>query len=156
MSMKVGVISDTHGLLRPEVVEILKGCDCIIHAGDIDKQAVLERLKGIAPLYIVRGNNDHGPWADQLKDSIQLELDGTRFFIVHNKQHIPKELKAVDVIIFGHSHKYFCETKESVLMLNPGSCGRRRFRLPITMAVLELSRGSVQVIPHHFEQEIKS
>lgn len=146
---KIGVISDTHGLLREEVKEQLKGCDAILHGGDINKQSILDELETIAKVYVVRGNNDK-EWAAAIPQTLRLELFGVRFFMIHNKKQIQERqenLEDRDIIIYGHSHKYEekyedtggenCEKKQ--LWLNPGSCGARRFQLPITMAILEIS-----------------
>ena len=133
---RIGIISDTHGLLRPEVVKALKGCNVILHGGDINRVQILDELNGIAPTYAVRGNNDK-EWAKDLPETVSVELYGIRFFMVHNKKHIPKNLENTDVVIFGHSHKYEEKHVDGMLMLNPGSCGPRRFTQPITFAVLE-------------------
>lgn len=134
---RIGVISDTHGLLRPEVIEILKGCEAVLHGGDINSFRILEELNRIAPTYVVRGNNDK-EWAKDLPETLLIELFGIRFFMVHNKKYIPKDLKDIDIIVYGHSHKYEEKNEGGVLMLNPGSCGPRRFTLPITFAILEI------------------
>lgn len=149
---RIGVISDTHGLLRPEVSEILKGCERILHGGDINKQKILDELACIAPVHAVRGNNDK-EWAEGLPESLVLDLYGIRIFMIHNRKQISRNLDDVDVIIYGHSHKYEEKYPDSQLWLNPGSCGPRRFTQPITMAVLEINdNGSVHVerheIPH--------
>ena len=137
---RIGIISDTHGLLRPEVVKALKGCNVILHGGDINSAIILDELNGIAPTYAVRGNNDK-EWAKDLPETVSVELYGIRFFMVHNKKHIPKNLENTDVVIFGHSHKYEEKHVDGMLMLNPGSCGPRRFTQPITFAVLETEDG---------------
>lgn len=134
---KIGIISDTHGLLRPEVAEILKGCEAVLHGGDINSYRILEELNGIAPTYAVRGNNDK-EWAKDLPETLLIELFGIRFFMVHNKKYIPKDLEDVDVIVYGHSHKYEEKEEGGILRLNPGSCGPRRFTQPITFAVIEV------------------
>ena len=133
---KIGIISDTHGLLRPEVIEVLKGCEAVLHGGDINSSRILEELNGIAPTYAVRGNNDK-EWAKNLPETLLVELFGIRFFMVHNKKNIPKDLEDIDVIVYGHSHKYEERTEGGVFRLNPGSCGPRRFTQPITFAVIE-------------------
>ena len=102
---RVAIISDTHGLLREEVKEELKQADVIIHAGDINTQEIVNELKSYAPLWIVRGNNDK-EWAKELPDHLFVEVEGVRFFVIHNKKEIPKDLTGVNVIIYGHSHKY--------------------------------------------------
>lgn len=143
--MKIGVISDTHGLLRPEVKEILKTCDEIIHAGDIDNENVLEALKEIAPIHIVRGNNDK-EWARWLVPEADFELAGKKVYLVHDKRDIPRELGGREIIIYGHSHQYDCRLRDGRLWLNPGSCGPRRFFQEPTMAVLVIgSDGSMEV-----------
>ena len=135
---RIGIISDTHGLLRPEVEETLQGCEAILHGGDINKPEILDKLNRIAPTYVVRGNNDK-EWAKELPETLTISLCGINFFMVHNKKLIPKkeeDLKDVDIIVYGHSHKYEEKQEGGRLLLNPGSCGPRRFTQPITYAVL--------------------
>lgn len=148
MDHRIGVISDTHGLLRPEIVEILKSCEMILHGGDINRQSILDELDGIAPVHVVRGNNDK-EWAEHLPETLLLDVYGVSVFMVHNKKQIPKDMASADVIIYGHSHKYEEKYVDDRLWLNPGSCGPRRFTQPITMAVLEIGAdGSVRVERH--------
>lgn len=137
MVHRIGIISDTHGLLRPEVKDALKGCEIILHGGDINNSDILDELNGIASTYAVRGNCDKD-WARNLPETFSIELYGIRFLMVHNRKHIPKYLDHVDIVIYGHSHKYEEKNEGGVLMLNPGSCGPRRFTLPITFAILEI------------------
>ena len=138
MIKKIAVISDTHGLLREEVVKILKTCDVILHGGDMDNEQVYRKLQELGKLYAVRGNNDFY-WAEELPYELEQELYGIRFYMLHDKSMISyeKEQRA-DVIIYGHSHQYEMHREEGKIYLNPGSCGRERFRLPITMAILSL------------------
>lgn len=136
----IGIISDTHGLLRPEVVERLKPCDAILHAGDINKPEILDTLRAIAPLYVVRGNNDKD-WAEGLPISLTFEIGGVRFLMIHNKRDLPQNLGDAQVIVFGHSHKYFEQTIDGCLWLNPGSCGKRRFDQEISFAVMKIEDG---------------
>lgn len=138
---KIGVLSDTHGKLREEVLVILQGCDAILHAGDINTLQVLERLREIAPLYVVRGNADKG-WAEELPKTLSEEICGLRFFMVHNKKEIPADITGYDLIVYGHSHKYEERREGNCLYLNPGSCGPRRFSQPVTMAVVETEEGT--------------
>ena len=138
---KIGVISDTHGLLRKEVIEHLQGCDAILHAGDINKPEILEELRQIAPLYVVRGNNDKGEWAEELPMSLKFEIANQHFFMVHQKKDVPKNLEQVDWVIIGHSHQYLETHEGQVTWLNPGSCGKRRFGLEISMAMIEIEDG---------------
>lgn len=131
----VAVISDTHGVLRPEVKECLKGCDCIFHAGDFDDEETLKSLKAYAPLYGVRGNNDAMP---ELPPVRRFKIEGLNFLMVHRRIDVPKNVTDVDMVIFGHSHRYFCQYDGGVLWLNPGSCGRRRFGLELSFVMLRL------------------
>ena len=152
--MKLAILSDTHGLLRPEVVEHLKTADVILHGGDINKQSIVDELRRYAPLYIVRGNNDR-EWAESLPHDLTFTLDGVTFTMVHNKKEAPADLSGVDVVVFGHSHKYVQEEKDGILWLNPGSCGPRRFFQEITMMMAELTNGKIQVEKITIPQEIK-
>ena len=111
--MRIAILSDTHGLLRPEVVEYLKTADVILHGGDINKQSIVDELRQYAPLYIVRGNNDK-EWAQDIPHDLTLTLDGMTFVMVHNKKEVP-DLTGADVVVFGHSHKYLQEEKDGVL-----------------------------------------
>lgn len=144
MAQRIAVLSDTHGLLRPEVTAAVTGCDAIIHGGDINKQAILDRLKEIAPVYVVRGNNDK-EWAEYIPVTLTFQIEGCRFFLVHNKKEVPKDLTGIDAVIFGHSHKYFQQAIDGRLWLNPGSCGKRRFDQEITFAVLTVDGASLSV-----------
>lgn len=134
---KIGILSDTHGLLRPEVLEALQGCEAIFHGGDINKQTIIDELQHIAPVFVVRGNNDK-EWAEHIPETLTEKVFGLNVFMVHNKKHIPKDLTDVDLVIFGHSHKYEEKTVAGVQYLNPGSCGPRRFNQEITLAILYL------------------
>lgn len=149
--MKLAILSDTHGLLRPEVVEHLKTADAILHGGDINKQAIVDQLGEFAPLYVVRGNNDK-EWAEEIPHDLRVTLGDVTFCMVHNKKELPTDLTGVDVVVFGHSHKYVQEEKDGLLWLNPGSCGPRRFHQEITMMIAQVENGQIQVeridIPH--------
>lgn len=153
---RIGVLSDTHGKLREEVTEILRGCDVILHAGDINTPHVLEKLREIAPLYIVRGNADK-EWAEGLPESLSEKICGLRVFMVHNKKYMPKEMGNYDLAVFGHSHKYEERREDGCLYLNPGGCGPRRFSQPVTMAMLEVEEetGEVRVIRKDIVQDAK-
>ena len=149
--MKIAILSDTHGLLRPEVVEQLKNADAILHGGDINKQSIVDELRQYAPLYVVRGNNDK-EWAEEIPHGLTVTLEGVTFYMVHNKKEVPADLSGLDVVVFGHSHKYVEEEKDGVWWLNPGSCGPRRFHQEITMMMVEVADGQIRVekidIPH--------
>ena len=144
MAIKVGIISDTHGLLRPAVLKELQSCDYILHGGDVNKPEILDTLRAIAPLYVVRGNNDK-EWAEELPKHLTVTLGGLTFFMVHNKKDVPPDLGDAQIVVFGHSHKYFEQQQEGRLWLNPGSCGRRRFDQEITMAVMTIDGTDYQV-----------
>ena len=144
--MKVGVISDTHGLLRAEALAALADCEQIIHAGDIGNREILDQLRSIAPLQVVRGNNDLGaPWAEHLADLLRFDLNGWQTLLVHDIADVPSVLDAdIKLVITGHSHKPRIEWRGERLYLNPGSAGRRRFKLPVTLALLELRESSME------------
>lgn len=142
MAKRIGVLSDTHGLLRPEVLSALSGCDAIIHGGDINKPEILEQLEKIAPVYVVRGNNDK-EWAEHLPITLTFQIEQCRFFLVHNKKQVPGDLTGIDAVIFGHFHKYFAQDLDGRLWLNPGSCGKRRFDQEITLAILTVDGSSL-------------
>ncbi len=139
--MKIAILSDTHNLLRPEVIHIIRDSDAVIHGGDINSQNILDEIKSAmkynAPLFVVKGNNDK-EWAENLPISLNFELCGLKFFVTHTIKDIPQDVKA-DIIIFGHSHKYYEENIGGQVWLNPGSCGRKRFSLPLTMAVMNIN-----------------
>ena len=153
--MRIGILSDTHDLLRPGVEEALKGCSCILHAGDISSRGILDRLAEIAPVRAVRGNND-GSWAESLPLFLELEAGGLRICMAHKKKDLPADLGPYDLAVFGHSHQYSSAWQEAggsrTLLLNPGSCGPRRFHQPVTLAVLSVGKSSFSVeridLPH--------
>lgn len=136
--MRIGLISDTHGLLRPEVLAWLEGSDHILHAGDICGPEVLERLARIAPLTAVRGNNDHGPWAQALGEAETVRFAGVAVHIVHDLHDLDLA-EPVQVVVTGHSHKPKVEQRDGVLFVNPGSAGPRRFSLPISAGELRVT-----------------
>src|SRR5581483_9051438 len=133
--MKIGVISDTHGLLRPEAFEALRGSNYIIHAGDVGDPAILARLGEIAPVTAVRGNVDHGEWAKQLPESNVLQVGGVSIFVLHilEKLDLKPEAAGFAAVIYGHSHMPKQEVKNGVLYFNPGSAGPKRFSLPVSL-----------------------
>lgn len=138
--MKIGVISDTHGLLRPQALDALRGVALIIHAGDIGDRSILEALGRLAPVHAIRGNNDTGCWARGLPDTRVVEAGGRKLYVLHDRKALrlqPAPLECA-AIIAGHSHKPLVEMRDGVLHLNPGSAGPRRFTLPITVARLEI------------------
>ena len=152
--MKIAILSDTHGLLRPQVIEQLKTADAILHGGDINRQDIVDELRQYAPLYVVRGNNDKD-WAEGLLHHLTVTLGGVTFYMVHNKKELPPDLTGVDAVVFGHSHKYVQEEKGGVLWLNPGSCGPRRFHQEITMMMAEIADGHIQVTKITIPHEVK-
>lgn len=143
--MRLGVISDTHGVLRDEVIKNLEGCDYIIHAGDVGGEEIIERLDKIARTFVVRGNNDGDSWGIKLPYYKEIEMDETLIYVVHKKDDIPSELREVDLVIYGHSHKYSEERIDNIIYLNPGSCGRKRFSLPLTMAIVDINIDRIDI-----------
>ncbi len=144
--LRLGVISDTHGLLRPQAVEALKGVSLIIHAGDIGSPEVLENLEKIAPVRAVRGNTDRGEWARDLPVTEVVEVGGVQLYVLHDLHTLDLEPQTAGfaAVIFGHSHRPHLERKNGVLYLNPGSAGPRRFTLPVTLAILQVQDKSLQ------------
>jgi len=143
--MRIGLISDTHGLLRPEALAFLRGCDHIVHGGDIGGTAILDTLRGIAPLTVVRGNNDRGAWADALAETEWLQLGGLWLLAIHDLAQLGIDAPAagVRVVVSGHSHQPLQEERDGVLWINPGSAGPRRFRLPVSVGELRVEGGTV-------------
>ena len=136
--MLIGIISDTHGLLRQDVINELKNTDLVIHAGDIDCQSVVDQLKEISPsLTVVRGNADK-EWAEQIPMSAWIDVLGNKIFVVHNKGKITEDTSDADIIIYGHSHKYSLAEKSGQIWFNPGCCGKRRPDQEISFAILEI------------------
>jgi putative phosphoesterase len=138
----IGLISDTHGLLRPEALRSLEGCELIIHAGDIGKPEILESLRGIAPVIAVRGNIDKGEWAAQLPETAVVEAQSARLYVLHDihQLNLDPAAEGFAIVVSGHSHKASREERAGVIYVNSGSAGPRRFRLPITVARLDLRR----------------
>jgi len=144
MSLTVGLISDTHGLLRPEAKRALSKVGRIIHAGDIGSPAVLEELRQIAPIDAIRGNNDRGPaWRGSTPSTLLVELAGARIFVLHDLKELDFEpaQRGIAVVVTGHSHRAAISRRDGVLYVNPGSAGPRRFNLPVTIGFLKLGKG---------------
>ena len=146
-TFRVGLISDTHGLLRPQALDFLQVSDHIIHAGDIVERQTLEQLAALAPLSAVRGNNDRGPWAEALPESVTLTLAGVAIHVIHDLSElaIDPATDGVRVVVAGHSHKPSCAERDGVLHVNPGAAGRRRFTLPVSVGELLIEEGAVRV-----------
>jgi putative phosphoesterase len=144
--MRIGVISDTHGLLRPEAVRELRGVDHILHAGDVGKLEILERLGEIASVTAIRGNIDVSGACARLPAEQTVELAGRRIHLIHNVADLrfAPRVEEIDVVIFGHSHKPGIEMKDGVLYLNPGSAGPRRFKLPISVAMMSVDEAGIK------------
>jgi putative phosphoesterase len=141
----VGLLADTHGLLRPEVKPLLRGCDYIVHAGDICGSAILDELGAIAPVTAVRGNCDRGPWAECLRETAILQVGSLKILVIHDLARLEIEPgeRGIRVVVSGHSHKPSVEERHGVLFVNPGSSGPRRFRLPVAMGELVVAGGRV-------------
>lgn len=146
-TIRVAVISDTHGMLRREVVAQLQGCSHIIHAGDIISESDLDELALYGSLFAVRGNNDVWyPWAKHLAGILRFQIGGVRFLMTHDRWDLPHDLENVDAVICGHTHRYSEEWIDGRLWLNPGSCGRSRFGSAVTMARLTIQNGKIQSV----------
>jgi hypothetical protein len=145
---RVGVISDTHGLLRPEALRALAGADLILHAGDVGSPEVLAGLRALAPVVAVRGNNDRGPWAEALSETEVVTAGGRSLYVLHDLGTLDLDPRAAgfDAVIAGHSHQPRIERRDGVLYLNPGSAGPRRFRLPIALAWLDVARLEAEIV----------
>jgi uncharacterized protein len=139
----IGLISDTHGLLRPEAVRALAGVSHIIHAGDIGGPEILQELRKIAPVYAVRGNNDKGAWATAIPLYEALDLEGVSIHVLHDLKEIDIDPRSAgfDVVVSGHSHKPVVTERDGVTFINPGSAGPRRFSLPVTVGYLDITTG---------------
>ncbi len=144
MSFTVGILSDTHGLLRPEVEQALSGCQHILHAGDVGDAQVLSRLGRIAPVMAVRGNMDHGSWSSPLPIREMVEIEGIFFYILHDLHQLDLDPSAagIHVVVSGHTHQPKIIQKNGVIYLNPGSAGQRRFNYPVSIARVRIERGA--------------
>ena len=144
--MLVGILSDTHGLMRPEALDALSGSNIIIHAGDVGGPEILEKLRAIAPVFAVRGNVDTPAWADTLPNVQTVPVGMHNFYVLHNILELPIDPveAGIAAVIFGHSHKPSIETRNGVVYLNPGSAGPRRFKLPICVARVEVSGARIE------------
>ena len=149
---RIGIISDTHGLLRPEAERRLGGVDYILHAGDIGRPEIVDALRRIAPVTAIRGNVDIGEWAHQYPDTKLVRLAAKSIYVLHDLKTLQADLGVgIDVIVSGHSHVPKIDTVGGILYLNPGSAGRRRFKLPITLAILEVTPDELKPIIHDLE-----
>jgi len=150
MTIRVALVADTHNLVRPELLRFVEGCDAIVHAGDVCDAAVLATLARIAPLTAVRGNNDRGAWADALPVQTTLDIGGARIAVVHELPDLRGDPRAqrVALVVSGHSHKPSLDTRDGVLYVNPGSAGPRRFRLPVSAALLTIGAHGALAVEH--------
>jgi putative phosphoesterase len=141
LQINVGIISDTHGLMRPEAIDALRDSDLIIHAGDVGNPAVIDQLRGVAPTFVVRGNIDKREWAALLPMTELVDVRGLSFFVLHEISQLDLDpaIAGFAAVVFGHSHVPSIETRQGVLFLNPGSAGPRRFKLPVTVARVKVS-----------------
>ena len=151
--MQIGVISDTHGLLRPEALEALQGADLIIHAGDIGQPQILQSLQNLAPVFAIRGNVDTESWYQEFPLTEVIEAEGFFFYIIHNIDELDLNPVAAGfhVVIYGHSHRPEIDYRNGVLYLNPGSAGRRRFDLPISLARINVTENKLTPEIIHLE-----
>ena len=146
MYFKIGVIADTHGLLRPEAIEFLKRCDLIVHAGDVGNPDILRALISIAPTYAIRGNIDKGSWAQAIPDEDVLEVEDKFLYLIHSLDDLDLDPVAAhfDAVIFGHSHRPISYEKDEVLYFNPGSAGRKRFKLPVSIGRITIKNSRLE------------
>ena len=135
--IKIGILSDTHGVLKEEVIEGLKGCIAIFHAGDVGNSNILDRLREVAPVYVVRGNNDTEEM--QLPETLEVRIGSYTFYMIHDLKSLKTVPKDYDFIISGHSHQFDIHYKGKTIFINPGGCGKRRFNLPLTFVSLNLT-----------------
>src|SRR5271165_2161454 len=143
--LRVGLVSDTHGVLRPEARAFLVGCDYIVHGGDVGGSEILDELAALAPLIAVRGNNDTAPWAERLRETELIRVGNIFVYVIHDLAELGIDPRAagVRVVVSGHSHKPRVEERDGILYVNPGSCGPRRFKLPICVGEIVVSDGTV-------------
>lgn len=143
---RIGIISDTHGLLRPEATAFLRGSDFLVHGGDIGHADILKDLESLAPVTAVRGNNDKGPWAEAVANTEVLQVEGVLIYVIHNIAELDLDPRAAGfhVVVSGHSHKPSVNERDGVLYVNPGSAGPRRFKLPVAVAELAVSGSSIR------------
>ena len=143
---RIGLISDTHGLLRPEAMTMLRGCDQIIHGGDIWPQAILQQLAALSPVIAVRGNNDTEAWAEKLPETLSIKVEGVHLYVIHDLARLDIEplTTGIAVVISGHSHRPLLRERDAVLYINPGSAGPRRFKLPVSVAELTIDGSAIQ------------
>jgi uncharacterized protein len=142
----VGVISDTHGTVRPEAIDALRGCNLLIHAGDVGDPEVIDQLRALAPVSVVRGNVDTGAWASGIPPTEVVEVHGRSIYVLHDLSQLDLDPAAAGfaAVVYGHSHRPSIETRNRVLYLNPGSAGPRRFKLSVTLALLRVTRGELR------------
>jgi putative phosphoesterase len=152
---RLGIISDTHGLLRPQAATFLEGCDRIVHGGDIGNAEVLARLSAIAPVTAIRGNNDKGAWTAAIPETLLLEFSGIHLYAIHDLSllDIDPSAAGIQIVVSGHSHKPAIERRDGVVFINPGSAGPRRFKLPISIADISIEGGAIS--PRIVELEIE-
>jgi putative phosphoesterase len=145
-AIRVGVISDTHGLLRPEALRALRGSDVLVHAGDVGNAAVLDGLRGLAPTFVVRGNNDTGAWAAKLPRTARLCVGTIELFVLHELRHLDLDPVAagIGIVVSGHSHRPSVARRDGVVYVNPGSAGPRRFTLPVSVALLRIAGARIR------------
>ena len=141
----IGLIADTHGLVRPEALTALQGVELIVHAGDIGKLAVLEALRDIAPVAAIRGNNDREQWAKELPDVLKLQIGSVVLHVIHDVNDMKAEVdQSINAVVSGHSHKPSLIERDGTLFINPGSAGPRRFKLPVAVGKLRIIHGKIQ------------
>ncbi len=149
---RVAILSDTHDILLPEIINDIQDCDAIVHAGDVCDETIMDQLRVLAPVYVVRGNNDFG-WAFSLARTLFFQIEQVRFFMIHDRNYIPYDLKDVDVVIHGHTHRYTEEYKGDTLWLNPGSAGWARYKNELSFVIMTVDGSSYSIEKHVLQQE---
>ncbi len=144
---RVAILSDTHNVLKEEVLDAISDCDIILHAGDICDEDIMDELRQIGPVYAVRGNNDFG-WASSLSKTLSFQIEQLRFMMVHEERHLPYPLKDVDVVIYGHTHRYAEDYENGIFWLNPGSAGWARYNNELSFVIMEINGNKFSIDKH--------
>ncbi|MCQ2511067.1 MAG: metallophosphatase family protein [Lachnospiraceae bacterium] len=154
MSKRIAILSDTHDVLRQEVIDAIKGCDAILHAGDVCDEDIMDQLRACGPVYVVRGNNDFG-WAASLSKTLTFQIEGLRFFMTHMTRNIPHGLKDIDILIYGHTHKYSEEWVGDMFWFNPGSAGWARYNNELSFAIMTIDGKKFSIEKHVLKPDKK-
>ncbi|MDO4616232.1 MAG: metallophosphoesterase family protein [Lachnospiraceae bacterium] len=149
---RVAILSDTHDILLPEVIQAIDGVDMILHAGDVCDETIMDQLRVLAPVMVVRGNNDFG-WASSLSKSMFFQIEQVRFYMIHDRSYIMDSVNSVDVVIYGHTHRYTEEMRGNTLWFNPGSAGWARYNNELSFAIMTIDGDTYTIEKHVLRQE---